>query len=185
VKQAVANENIDLRSLTEHLRSHLFSASMEPMTAISLIAGSATLAKAAGCAVVGLCDLRSRYGSAPRTVDLLIAQINVLEEAMTEISLWLDTAPLILGRSTTFESRLRISVDACHQLIRDIDEHTAHVKESSDLSGRVRHVWKETQIREWGRLLDSQVLALQLLIHVSKLQVPSRYFRQWGKLTPF
>src|SRR2546421_9946701 len=123
---------------------------MEP---ISLVGGCATLAKVAATALVGLQDLCKRYNGVGDTIDLLIVQTSTLECAMSELSSRLDTTPAI---SANFESNLRISVDACRRLMEDINSHTHHVKASAEpvsFGGRVRHMWKETDVQRWERKL--------------------------------
>ncbi|KAI9656529.1 MAG: hypothetical protein M1821_004736 [Bathelium mastoideum] len=99
-------------------------------------------------------------------------QVNALRAAMDEMSRWLEGNQSVFCSRQIYFDNLHSSIKACCLVIEEIEAHLQKVHQCPDFKNKCKFLWKDEQIKEWQKLLDSQVSAFSLHLAVLRLNSP-------------
>lgn len=134
---------------------------MDPLSLVGVIAG---IVSVVAKATFSLSDLKSKYKIADIKVSLLICQLSTLKAALTQVKYLVENVslgPQLGDDLSTFLSSLWTIISA---LGNQLDQLQLNPENELSRWTKVGFVWDEQTMRDYLRLLDHQVNALQLLL---------------------
>lgn len=140
---------------------------MDAVPAIGLVGSIVSLVDVLSRSIQSLLDLRSRYQSVDRKVNLLIGQLSTLRAALNQIT-ELNARLAPMPQHQQLVQNLTTSLGCCEIVIRDLDDRlcSSRRSEASDLDAlaKIQFLQDENAMTDYLGLLNNQINALNLLL---------------------
>ncbi|KAI9369782.1 hypothetical protein BJX61DRAFT_126220 [Aspergillus egyptiacus] len=157
------------RDLGEH--GSLPNAPMDPISAFGVISGAFQVGQIITETLAGLASVRERYQHADLTIGSLERQLMTIRAAITQLEDW--TASRNRDCPAEYSSNLDAALDGCRIVVEALSDEVQCLNQGTSpgengigVRSRMRIVWREDVIRTHQERLNSQIVALQLLVQV-------------------
>ncbi|KAF1994438.1 hypothetical protein P154DRAFT_581814 [Amniculicola lignicola CBS 123094] len=145
---------------------------MDPLTIAASAGSISMLALKVG---LGLHAVASTYKDANEDINYLSSQLLTLKVAFEKIETWLKLVRSFEDTDESFLGCISNCIDGCRSTLFKIEGHVEKVKNSSGVvavSGKLRHLWKESEITTFERRISGHIQHLHFLLTVAGLSTP-------------
>lgn len=150
---------------------------MDPVSAFGLISGALQVGQIITETLAGLASLREKYQHADLTIGALEQQVRTIRAAITQLEDW--TRVRLRESPAEYKSSLEVSLEGCQIVMDALAEEVRALTQGTSANDngigfrlRMRVVWREDVMRGHQERLQSQVIALQLLVQACQWYVP-------------
>ncbi|TGO14489.1 hypothetical protein BTUL_0052g00270 [Botrytis tulipae] len=136
---------------------------MDPVSILTLTGSVFTTGKFITSLITHLVTLKSKYKSASLMASHLIGQLTTIKAALDEVSNWIATSLQGADRNEQLIFNLESSLESCHVFLLMLEDHITRLDQNGidrQLKGKVKLLWKESEIKELNNYLSSQISAL-------------------------
>jgi hypothetical protein len=141
---------------------------MDPVSIVGLISSCLSIADGACATIKNVRSLVHSYAQANQRIELISSRINTIRMALSNIESWArekaSRATLVSPTGASLEQ----SISCCVIVITAINKHVSACQ-TMGVKQRIQYLLSEGVIDDFGRSLDSQISALQLLLSTIQL----------------
>lgn len=151
-----------------YLLIHTRWSNMDPVSILSIVGATLSVATGVTKAIGTLSGLKSRYRNVPLQLSTLIGQLYIVQTALEQISSWSSTDLFGRPRYRQLASQIGTSLDSFRPLMLALQHHLDELASLKDIDmtvmKKVSFLWNEQDLMAYSSLLDHQVNALTLFL---------------------
>lgn len=160
---------------------HTRWSNMDPISILSIVGSTLSVANGVTKAIGTLSELKSRYRNVPLQISTLIGQLYIVQAALEQVASWSSSGLFCGARYQQLAEQIGTSLDSFRPLILALQQHLEELEPLDNITmtamNKVSFLWNERELMAYSSLLDSQVNALGLFLQAVQwyLPKPSRF----------
>lgn len=142
---------------------------MDPVSILSLVSASLTIAMRAATIGKDLHSLRTKFKDADKKIRQLSIHVSAVRLAARSLSSWLEDDLVGSEEVEEIKGELLEVLAACCEILSDLQDHVSKIRTGADsigLKGSLQFVWDEKIIEDATGTLHQQEVAILLILEV-------------------
>lgn len=149
---------------------------MDPISILSIVGSTLSVATGVTKAIGTLSELKSRYRNVPLQISTLIGQLYIVQAALEQVASWSSSGLFRDARYQQLAEQIGTSLDSFRPLILALQQHLEELEPHEDITmtamKKISFLWNEKELMAYSSLLDSQVNALGLFLQAVQWYFP-------------
>lgn len=142
---------------------------MEPLSILGAVAACTEIVSVITRVTTNLHSLKQRWSEGARSLQLLIAKLSTVRSALAQVKDWAELNASTSPNGDEMRDSLGVAMEGCQVFIEALDQDVAGLLGDSVVS-RLKQLFIDSTIKEHEQRLDSQILALQVLLNAAYCQ---------------
>lgn len=140
---------------------------MDPLSLIGGVSAVGAIATAITKTIKSLSDARGRFEGADLTIQSLIYELTTVKFALSQIQEWARNHIPSSPTQRELVQGFKVSLEGCRLAVDIMAQEVALLVTNNPFWRSVKVVWNEASMRDHQNRLQSQVVALQLLLQAA------------------